>query len=253
MARSDRPHYLVQTPEIDARLKRALKISLIFHSAFLFTVVTKEVFFPSVPDVMIPTLRVDLVALPDHLKKDLDKPRPIPGDEKPQKKPPAPPVTKSKATEVADPGAMATKPAPSDTRKKKIQGALARIKALEKIQEEEPKKIVAKGNILSKGSSLSGEAKESVMSNYYMEVVEQVRRYWELPVWLARKNLSAQVRIALDGTGKVVQLVFVKSSGDPQFDDYAKSSILSAQPFPPPPTDVRSVVMGTGFVLGFPL
>lgn len=250
MARSERPHYLSITPEIDSRLKRALKISLIVHSAFLFTVVTKEAFFPSKPVLYIPSLRVDLVALPDQLKKDLNKPKPLPGEDK--QKPTT--KTKSKATEVADPGAMATKPAPSDSRKKKIQGALARIKALERISSEsepEPKKL--KGNFLSKGTSQAGEARESAMTNYYEEAVDQVRRNWELPPWLARKGLSAQVRIAVDQQGKVIQLVFVKPSGDAQFDDAVKASIMKAQPFPMPPQEVRSVVMGSGFVLGFPL
>ncbi|MCM0606917.1 MAG: cell envelope integrity protein TolA [Xanthomonadaceae bacterium] len=247
MARSDRPQYLSLSPDLDSRLKRALKISLIIHAMFLFTIVTKETFFPTTPILYIPSLRVDLVALPDQLKKDINKPRPLPGDDKPitQKK--------SKATEVADPGEMATKSAPSQVRKKKIQGALARIKALEKIQEEEPKNKKMKGNFLSKGTSQSGDAKESAMTNYYEEVVDQVRRFWELPVWLARRGLSAQVRVALDQKGRILQLVFVKSSGDPQFDDYAKGSIMSAQPFPMPPAEVRSVVMGSGFVLGFPL
>lgn len=247
MARSDRPQYLVISPDLDPRLKRAIKISLIIHASFLFTIVTKETFFPSTPELYIPSLRVDLVALPDQLKKDINKPRPLPGDEKQTAQ------KKSKATEVADPGAMATKSLPSQDRKKKIQGALARIKALERIAEDEPKNKKLKGNFLSKGTSQSGDAKESAMTNYYEEVVDQVRRYWELPVWLARRGLSAQVRIALDQNGKVVQLVFVKSSGDPQFDDYAKGSIMSAQPFPMPPTEVRGVVMGSGFVLGFPL
>src|SRR4051794_31182171 len=51
--------------------RQALKWSLIAHVVFLVIVILKSLIFPSTAKPYVPTLRVDMVALPDALKKDL--------------------------------------------------------------------------------------------------------------------------------------------------------------------------------------
>lgn len=63
---------------------RALKISVILHVLFLVSVLFKALVFPSQPKPYIPSLRVDMVALPDVLKKDLQN---LPPPRAPRKSP----------------------------------------------------------------------------------------------------------------------------------------------------------------------
>src|SRR4051794_31490479 len=55
-------------------LKSAVRLSLILHIACVFIFFFHEFFFAK-PKPYIPTLKVDLVALPDTLKKDLQTPQ----------------------------------------------------------------------------------------------------------------------------------------------------------------------------------
>src|SRR3954469_10400830 len=58
--------------------KFGLRVSLIAHGALLFFVLIKSVFSPGEPIPYIPALRVDMVGLPDVLKKDLSQLSKIP-------------------------------------------------------------------------------------------------------------------------------------------------------------------------------
>ena len=235
----------------DPNLSRNLKWSAIIHLAILTFVIVKSLIFPSQTERYSPALRVDIVALPDILKKD---DRPIRAEKT------APEPTPAKAQEkeaTAEPDEMVLKPKKvakdEKSREKKIESALARIKALNKISEEESEPQVYKGNIISKGSVRSGDAKESAEPSYYDGVLERLKIHWALPVWLSRQNLSAQVMIFIDGKGLVRSLKFVKSSGNDQFDQNVRQTIQNSQPFDPPPIDMRVDLLSNGILLGFPL
>src|SRR5947209_2741956 len=54
----------------DRELSSGLKWSLIAHLLAATLIVAKSIVFPGTPKIYTPTLRVDIVGLPDLLKKD---------------------------------------------------------------------------------------------------------------------------------------------------------------------------------------
>lgn len=251
----------------------ALKFSFGLHVAAIVFVIFKSLVFPSKAKPYIPALRVDMVALPDVLKKDLQnlpltdsakqiaeamknaeleakKVKPI--------KPPDTPIEKAEPDEmVLKPKKVQPEPDKSAKREKKLSSALDRIKALSKIESESKAEskasaVIIKGNQISKGSSLSGNAKESE-GRYEDAVLSKLQQNWSLPVWLSRQNLSAKVRIFIDSRGRIRNFRFEQPSGNAQFDTAIKKTLEESQPFPPPPEAVASSMLVDGIPLGFPL
>ncbi|MEN9723944.1 MAG: hypothetical protein RJB38_1930, partial [Pseudomonadota bacterium] len=145
-------------------------------------------------------------------------------------------------------------------REKKMQSALERMKSLARIRSQVAERsssrsdgLIIKGNQLSKGSSLSGDAVEQANANYYDLVRDKLQKSWELPVWLARQNLSATVEVFIDPKGLIRKYRFTKESGNPQFDEAVKRTLTQAQPFPRPPKEDEGALMAYGISLGFPL
>ncbi|OFZ81718.1 MAG: hypothetical protein A2603_09595 [Bdellovibrionales bacterium RIFOXYD1_FULL_55_31] len=246
----------------------AFKWSVIGHGMLMAFVIVKSLVFPGNPVPYVPTLRVDIVGLPDALRKDLSKPATSASltdikkalDKVDQElrraklKTPAAPIKETADKPAAD--EMVLKPKHPDTKglDKKLKGALARIRALEKISADgETRPTVVKGNFISKGSSLSGDARESAESNYYDNLRSKLQESWALPVWVARQNLSAQVQIYIDGRGRLRTYRFVKLSGNSQFDGAVKQTLMESQPFPVPPPELASSILVDGILVGFPL
>lgn len=254
--------------ESDQALGRAIRVSMALHGALLFFFTIKSVVFPSTPVLIAPTLRVDIVDLPDVLKKDLMK-APLPeiakkDSEGEVKKPPKiadPPKTETKIEKAErDEMVLNAKQAAKEKadREKKLRGALARIKALDRIQaipneDAEPVPTVIKGNQISKGTSLSGDARESMQATYYDALRERLQENWALPLWLERQKLSAQVQIFIDRSGKTRNFKFLRLSGNAQFDEAVKRTLTQSQPFPIPPDDIRDKILVDGVLIGFPL
>ncbi|HAR42014.1 MAG TPA: hypothetical protein DCS07_05190 [Bdellovibrionales bacterium] len=264
--------------------------SVIIHAVFLTAVVIKSLVFPGGSKPYIPTLRVDIVGLPDILKKDLSA---VPKESasldqikealkraddqlrlsKEMAKQALAKEAKAKAAEkakTAEPDEMLVKPrtvtAKPDgntgkTRQKKMKDALARLKALERIRSEaapspsntKTQGILIKGNKVSHGTQLSGEARESEQANYYDSLRSRLQDNWALPVWVARQKLSAQVQIFIDGRGRLRTYRFIKLSGNAQFDGAVKQCLSDSQPFPLPPESLSSSILVDGILIGFPL
>lgn len=247
-----------------------LKRSLFIHGAILFFVVFKSLVFPSRPANYIPSLRVDIVGLPDSLRKDqqtpADKPASSPeveaalkkADEVIKKLPPPP----KKIVEKAHPNEMVLKPKAAtkakESRSNKMKNALNRIKALERISEEtttENRRAapLIKGNQISKGASVSGEARESAEANYLDSLRERLQENWELPVWISRQNLSAKAQIQIDSRGRLRGFQMIQSSGNAQFDEAVKRAVSESQPYPFPPAEIAGSLLTGGVLVGFPL
>lgn len=237
-------------------LSRGIQWSLIAHLGIASFILIKSLIFPGTPVQHVPVLRVDVVGLPDILKKDLGKIAPPPAPRAEEKTTAAPPK-KPPPEEVAKPDELVLKPKKTVTPKRTdLSAALTRIKALEKIRAAEdqidaPK--VVKGNQISPGSSLTGDARESAEASYYDAVLDRVRTFWSLPIWLARQNYSAQVQVFILPSGALQSFKFIQASGNPQFDEFVRQAVQDSAPFPPPPNELRSTVLGRGILLGFPL
>lgn len=255
------------------RLGKALTWSLGAHAALALLVIVKSLVFPGEPILIAPALRVDVVGLPDLLKKDLSqvsktqpkedlveklqeaakeakKIEPIPAQEAP--KPDELVLNPKKTDKVAKP----EKESAAD-RQKRLDAALARIRSLDRLKDQSEEKedaVIIKGNQISKGTSLSGDAREQANAGYYSLVQDALASEWALPPYLARQTeLKAQVMIRIDPAGTVIDSKFIQESGNEQFDKAIRDTISRAQPLPKPPKDLQETVSGRGIAVGFPL
>lgn len=246
----------------------ALKRSLAIHAGVLVLVIIESVFFVTKRPPIVPTLRVDIVGLPNRNQQ-----RPSSDHAGPPQKPSEPKVAQKEPEPEEKPiprAKVEPKPAKKDEMadighkvdpKKKMKSALARIRALEKIrkaqQATEKRKQQSggepiRGNFISKGNSLSGEAREGEAQ--YLELVRDLlQENWALPTWLSKTDYSAQVRIFIDRAGRISRYYFVRGSGNAQFDDAVKRCISDSQQVPAPPEELRASVFVDGVTVGFPL
>lgn len=248
-----------------------LKRSLLGHFLLFLFVLAKTLVFPGNMSPYIPVLKVDLVELPDVLKKDLATPaqnqqlihdisKILTQAESDAAR------LKAKAPQIAEKDEMVLKPKAVSEKsiQKKNKRAMDRIKALAKIQETpsaEPqlsKKelrllFLNKGNKLSPGTSLSADAKEAAQANYLDSLRDRLRQNWFLPAWVAKQSLNAQVLIRIDSGGNLREFRLVKSSNNSQFDQAVKQAIQQSQPFPVPSSDFKTGLLSDGILVGFPL
>lgn len=238
-------------------IQQFIGYSLIAHLALLVALILRGTILAPPPKEYVPSLRVDLVAMPDLKKTDV----PVIKEEKVEKpvEKPAEKPAEAKLEEVkpAEDGEIALKKkkeksAREKAAQEKLKNALARIKALERIKMMAGTQI--KGNQISKGSALSGDAKTALETTYFDVVLERVRNYWELPKWLQdQAHLSAQVTIFINREGKMTRYVFNRTSGNESFDNEIKRTLQSAVPFPAPPIAIIPDLANEGIVLGFPM
>ncbi len=240
---------------------RAIKVSLIAHCVIFVASLISSLVLRGTPKAYVPSVRVDLVGLPDLKKTDAKEATATNDDIKKKlaeitekEKDLAAKTKENKVKEAAaEESDMALKnkkeAATPKERKEKLQSAIDRIKALQAIENSvESAKAPAKGNVLSKGTSLVGEQGGDT-DVYIDELVTKIRSRWKLPVWLAKQKLAAKVVVYLRRSGGIERLEFVQPSGNEMFDQNVRQAIEGAAPFPPPPSEVES----DGILLGFPL
>lgn len=274
MATATAPHPPRFTPphrnshgERPESFNRALRFSVGGHALLLLAVIISSLVFRGKPRTYLPSVRVDLIGLPDlkkadlmnaqsadmeKLKKTLEQ---MEKQEKDQAKKKPKPVVEAEPPKQDDTMALKKKEkqkqkAAEDERKKKLDSAIARMKAIQAMEDSvKAAQAPAKGNKLSKGSQLFGEQKEGDTDLYVDALVTKVRAHWRLPLWLAKQRHGAKVLVFLNRIGRVDRLIFTQTSGNEQFDQYVRAAIEQAAPFDAPPSDIQS----DGILLGFPL
>lgn len=224
-------------------LKKAIKLSLGIHLTLLVILFLKSIVMPSEINTKeyIPSLRVDLVALPDQKTTDQITPAMPSASEESKES-----AKKEKVKAAEEKGDYSLN---KKKKKDRMKSALDRIKALEKIKEGEQ----IKGNVVMKGSSAKGVATNSVETTYFDVVLDKIRTEWELPQWLKDRGLSAKVLIQIDRRGMITHTRFIKSSGNEQFDAAVKRTLQASVPFPAPPVSILPNVSQDGIVFGFPI
>jgi TonB family protein len=271
----------------DSELLNGLVWSVGVHVGLFVFALFFQLLFPPRFEKMPTTLRVDLVGLPDQLTRDLPKSSTLPASEtakpaqaaapapaapappkeqptpKPSPKPSPPPRESQMAIQKEEPKVVAQvekkpepkpEPDPTPDRQSQIGGALARMRALERVREETQTETAPfRGNQISGGSSLASDAQIGDLPSYAEEVREALRRNWSLPVWLSRQDLSANAIIRINSLGHVTRIEFTQSSGNDQFDAEIRRAIQASQPLPLPAGSERSSVLSNGILLGFPL
>jgi outer membrane biosynthesis protein TonB len=231
----------------NAPLSTALKRSLIGHAIVIAIATLSSMIHQQPRERIIPTLRVDLVALPDH-KKDEAQALPAPEKIEPEKKTAA---SVTPEPTVVTPKVKVQEADVSLSKKRKkieksMKGAIERLRALEKLR-------ALKGNIISKGTTTSGEAKEREEATYFDGVLQKLRDNWELPSWLQTQGLSAQVIVYLNSKGNILRIQFKRPSGNEVYDQEVRRAIQRSAPFDVPPEAVTESLSEDGVLLGFPL
>lgn len=245
------------------RFSRAVAISLGIHLLLVAGFISKQVFLPAPPiEIIPPTLRVDIVGLPDILKKDLSLAEPATQEdrairEEKESKPAKKEKTPEKPVVKEDEFAIKKRQHQEEIKnERKAVDALARIKALARIEGMKDQgvrnSVIVKGNQISQGAGLTGQQTENAKALYLDLIRNRLRQYWELPVWLSRQNLSAQVQMQVDGVGNLKGYRFIRPSGNAQFDEAVEHTLKSAAPYPYPPPELAAALVN-GISLGFPL
>jgi TonB family protein len=229
------------SPRSPEALSKAIKLSILFHLLLLIGMYLKNIVMPSGLHTKeyLPSLRVDLVALPSQKITETVTPLEVPEEKSSPLE-----STTAKEPQLTERGDYSL-----SKKKLKMKSALDRIKALEKIRDGE----TLKGNVVKKGSSAKGDPNTSAQSTYFDSVLDKVRNEWELPSWLQGKGFSAKVLIKIDRRGSISSLTFIRTSGNSQFDAAVKRTLNAAAPFSPPPLAVLADVFKEGIVLGFPI
>jgi hypothetical protein len=253
--------YFLGSRNNDEIFWKSFRSSAGFHAILVIFAIVSGLVFHKDPVRFTPSIRVDLVGLPDLKKKDLSNASSddlAALDQKISKlKNKTAPISKVAPPE---PNVMALKhkkepvEKKEPTRKDVLKNALDRIKAISELESQVGKsksktqKIVAKGNSISQGNSLSGDVGTDTDA-FVAKMRERLQDNWKIPIWLSNRNLSAKVVVFLDRTGYITNTVFAKGSGNQQFDDYVLKTIKMAQPFGIPPSEI----LDGGITLGFPL
>jgi TonB family protein len=235
---------------------RFLAVSALIHALAYLVLVFGPAIQLGKPKPYIPSLRVDLVGLP--VQKTPESAAPPPTEERAPA--PAPLPKKPKVRDLPEEGDFSLKRSKPRTKeskkekeaKRKLKQAIERIRAIERIKALTASEEV-RGNKISKGTSLSAEARTTLEAGYFEVVLEQVRTHWELPKWLLGQGLSAKVLLQIDSRGSIRSFKFIQSSGNAGFDQEVKRALLAASPFPVPPQDISGNLVNDGILLGFPL
>lgn len=244
-----------------------ITLSVAFHAAILTMLTVKILFFPSTVQQHQQAVRVDVVALPEKnveppkpepkkteavTQKEISKPEPQPQKPKPPKPESKPKVAKEKPKPI--PKKKSPKKKKPDKKVQEEQNsAIARLKAMQKLkeQQEKTKKQEYKGNLLSKGNSLTGLSKLH-HDSYLDELDSHIRSFWNLPEWLANGNFKARVLLLINKDGGIQGKSFVMKSGNDLFDQHVFNTLDKASPLPPPPLNLVDFYATKGVEIRFP-
>lgn len=193
-------------------------------------------------------IRVDMVGLPDikrptapaQQKKEVKKSAP----KKPKPKPPKPkkPEPKKPKKELKKAEKPKAKPNPQQTK-------TAQSQAIENLREEKPRYA---GEQISKGDSQEGEVNALLISAYSARIRAHLNRNWNIPQFLADKNLRATMVIYINRIGQVTRIELEKTSGDESFDQIVIETIRMSSPLPEPPSELTYSLSREGIGFNFP-
>ncbi len=260
--------------EQQKKTKRYVTISFALHLAGLAALGIGSFFAPQTLQLM-PSVQIDMVALPDRVKNQAQEPV---DTSLPVKKEPVPPPPEKKAEPESRPEDLVLEQKKEQQREKEAEkqakAALAKIReqlkkeqqaeeakkkaALDKRREdmkrfEETYRNALKGNQANQGSSSTGEISQTTMDAYVGHVIGKIRSNWALPSFLQSQGLSARIIVRIDAQGRIIKMIFTKVSGNTLFDSNAEKAVRDAGQFAPPPAEMASGLRNGGIEVKFPL
>lgn len=243
-------------------LSKALVWSLGLHGILFVILAVRAVFLPSQSIELENAIRVDLVALPDKLKKTESEAAFSPSEttslqKKESTKPPPPKVQLDNLKKV--------KPNQIKVTKQKQEIALKQLESMARLEKAllearkqssstPPNETVAtpqfKGNQLSKGTSPTGITRMDHQI-YLRSIESKVRQNWNVPRWLANASLKTKVRLFIDSFGKVTKTEILLSSENNDFDSSVLRAIQASMPFSAPPDNLVNILSIDGAIIDF--
>lgn len=118
------------------------------------------------------------------------------------------------------------------------------------------KNIILEGNKISQGSSTTGDMIDEAQADfvrYVQALPDRVRPNWRLPSYLMERDLRCRIRIYVAANGKLTKIEIYESSGDQEYDQKALQAVKSSSPFPKPDKKILTRVVAGDVILGFPL
>lgn len=90
---------------------------------------------------------------------------------------------------------------------------------------------------------VDGPDTEEIKMIYARLVKSRVEERFEIPPSLKERDLICTVFMKVGGNGEILDIRIDRTSGDPNFDAFVIRSIMSASPFPPPPSSPLDFVI----------
>ena len=199
--------------------------------------------------ISVGSINVDVVGLPNILKKDLHL------------------VQNNSEKEINKLSKKNKMVLPGTKKIKKAQlNAIQRLKrslAYEKTYLEKLKIIkglrksldigrITDSNLKANSGSGSSDPSSDVPSNpYFSTLKDLIRTYWQVPHWMHTEGLNTLVVTKVKPNGEISHIDIIKSSGNNDFDNLALNAVRNASPFPTPPIVVKDA-LENGIVFSFP-
>lgn len=242
-------------PFEDVLFKRAVVISVFLHLALYIC----SIYLPLIPFLRgkrgelkyTPTVRVDLVALPDKPYREMKE-----MNEEIQKAQDAIREIKEKKGELTLQEKEGMKFSKKIELKREAKSAIERLKALQALEKRlraRKKEVELKGNVVTPGASLPSSGKENVLDEYRSVVSEKIKLRWALPSYLRKgreRELSGEIIIFLNPDGSIIRREII-SSGVQEFDGYMNQALEEALPFPSVPEALRRELRYDGVSITF--
>lgn len=156
-------------------------------------------------------------------------------------------LNKTKAKQVAALNKLKKKSAIDKIRQDLKKDSIAKLRA----QLRNSAAAASEPHIIPAGSALTGLDKLQA-GNYLQALDQNVKEYWALPQWLINKPLKAQLLLKIDGSGKILTLKVISTSGNSSYDKYCLQAVEKAAPFPEVPEKLSEKFRVDGIIIGFP-
>jgi hypothetical protein len=109
------------------------------------------------------------------------------------------------------------------------------------VDDDRPPAVEEQGGSLQ--GSRAGTASEAKGDPYILDLIDKIGSAWKVPNTIPDeqlKNLSADVCLTIDNSGKLTHFDFIRKSGNNQFDSSLEAALGTLPVLTPPPDRFRS-------------
>ena len=191
------------------------------------------------------SINVDVVGLPNVLKKDIDSMNELEAQQEEASTP-----DKDKMALDNNEKSLKDKKNLIQRLRQSIQSRDNYLKKIDVIKGMKASKSAGKGSGEGPGTG-AGNGDGPSVNPYFTTIKDLVRTYWQVPTWLKSEGLNTEITIRIGINGELTDIQVTKTSGNTDFDKLAYQAVKNSSPFTPPPPSVKDLV-DNGVVLSFP-